>query len=242
MRPKSWPDNRLHRRDHRTLEGCRKEVDLLGDRSSRLRKDASRTEYRDQACQEHSDEHAVFLSGNGPLVTVLREALARDECSREEVTKEDASRKVASCIQNIHHFRDQALRDPKPPYKRVVVFDEAQRAWTQDQATKFMHAKRGHSDFNMSEPEFLISVMDRHDDWCVIVCLIGGGQEINTGEAGLLGWSRALKERFTGWDVYLSNRLDDLDFASDLAAAEMLQGPHVEKKRELHLAVSMRFV
>jgi Uncharacterized conserved protein (DUF2075) len=165
--------------------------------------------------QEHSDEHAVFLSGNGPLVTVLREALARDECSREEVTKEDASRKVASCIQNIHHFRDQALRDPKPPYKRVVVFDEAQRAWTQDQATKFMHAKRGHSDFNMSEPEFLISVMDRHDDWCVIVCLIGGGQEINTGEAGLLGWSRALKERLpvgmytfqTGSTIWISQAI-----------------------------------
>jgi len=135
--------------------------------------------------------------------------LARDECGRKGISKKDASRKVASFIQNIHHFRDEALTNPKPPYERVVVFDEAQRAWNQNQAAKFMHTKRGHSNFNMSEPEFLISVMDRHDDWCVIVCLIGGGQEINTGEAGLIGWSSALKEHFTDWDVYLSNRLSD---------------------------------
>jgi len=190
--------------------------------------------------QEHSDEHAVFLSGNGPLVAVLREALARDECERRGISKKDASRKVASFIQNIHHFRDEALTNPKPPYERVVVFDEAQRAWNQDQAAKFMHTKRGHSNFNMSEPEFLISVMDRHDDWCVVVCLDGGGQEINTGEAGLIGWSSALKERFTDWDVYLSNRLSDPDYANDPTAVEMLKSLHVTERNELHLAVSMR--
>jgi hypothetical protein len=130
--------------------------------------------------QEHSDEHAVFLSGNGPLVDVLREALARDESRRKRISKNDASREVASFIQNIHHFRDQMLTNPKPPYERVVVFDEAQRAWARVQLAKFMREKLGHSNLNMSEPEFLISVMDRHDDWCVVVCLIGGGQEINT--------------------------------------------------------------
>jgi Uncharacterized conserved protein (DUF2075) len=191
--------------------------------------------------QEHSDEHAVFLSGNGPLVDVLREALARDECGREGISKKDALRKVASFIQNIHHFRDEALRNPNnPPYERVVVFDEAQRAWTRDQAARFMHIKRGQSNFDMSEPEFLISVMDRHDDWCVIICLIGGGQEINTGEAGLMGWSSALKERFADWDVYLSNRLTDPDYASDPTAVEMLKSLHVAERNELHLAVSMR--
>src|SRR5262249_30210810 len=127
--------------------------------------------------QDHSDEHAVFLSGNGPLVAVLREALARDECAREKTAKKTALRKVESFIQNIHHFRDDALRDPRAPHERVVVFDEAQRAWTRNQATKFMKTKRSIPDFNMSEPEFLISVMDRHEDWCVVVCLIGGGQE-----------------------------------------------------------------
>jgi hypothetical protein len=166
--------------------------------------------------------------------------LARDERGRKGISKKDASRKVASFIQNIHHFRDEALTNPKPPYERVVVFDEAQRAWNQDQAAKFMHIKRGHSNFNMSEPEFLISVRDRHVDWCVVVCLIGGGQEINTGEAGLIGWSSALKERFTDWDIYLSNRLSDPDYANDPTAVEMLKSLHATERNELHLAVSMR--
>lgn len=151
-----------------------------------------------------------FLPGNGPLVAVLREALTRDESSRDGISKKDALRKVASFIQNIHHFRDEALRDLTPPYERVVVFDEAQRAWTRDQAAKFMRTKRGHDGFNMSEPEFLISVMDRHDNWCVIVCLIGGGQEINTGEAGVIEWLSALKMRFTNWVSIARTGLTDL--------------------------------
>ncbi len=190
--------------------------------------------------QEHSDEHAVFLSGNGPLVAVLREALARDESAREMTPKSSAHRRVASFIQNIHHFRDEAIRDPRPPYERVVVFDEAQRAWTREQATKFMQTKRSIKDFNMSEPEFLISVMDRHEDWCVVVCLIGGGQEINTGEAGLKEWLSALGTRFSHWDIYISNRLPDPDYVSDKATADLLGGMPIRERRDLHLSVSMR--
>lgn len=141
----------------------------------------------------HEDEHAVFLSGNGPLVIVLREALARDQVSRSGIKKTDATRQVSSFVQNIHHFRDEYLRDQSEPFEKVVVFDEAQRAWTREQASKFMQAKRGLADFWQSEPEFLIGVMDRHKDWCTVVCLIGGGQEINTGEAGLLEWLTALQ-------------------------------------------------
>lgn len=165
--------------------------------------------------QEHTDEHAVFLSGNGPLVTVLREALARDEAAREETTKTNALRKVSSFIQNIHHFRDEALNNTGAPHEKVAVFDEAQRAWTRDQASRFMQTKRGHIGFDMSEPEFLISVMDRHEDWCVVVCLIGGGQEINTGEAGLGEWLSALEDRFRNWDIYISDRLEECDYVTD---------------------------
>ena len=138
-----------------------------------------------------TEEHAVFLSGNGPLVDVLREALARDEVLRSKkldkpIKKEDAKRKVGAFIQNIHHFRDAGLKTEKAPIEHVVIFDEAQRAWNQAQAEKFMVQKRGAASFDMSEPEFLISLMDRKEDWCTIICLIGGGQEINTGEAGLI--------------------------------------------------------
>ena len=157
--------------------------------------------------EEHHDEHAVFLSGNGPLVAVLQEALARDKVQREGITKKDAQRAALSFIQNIHHFRDDYVSNNDIPLEKVVVFDEAQRAWTREQAANFMRRKRGHADFDMSEPEFLISVMDRHPDWCTVVCLVGGGQEINTGEAGISEWINALETRFPDWEVNVSPRI-----------------------------------
>ena len=189
---------------------------------------------------KHADEHAVFLSGNGPLVDVLREALARDQTSREGIKKSYALRKVRTFVQNIHHFRDEYLLDQNPPIEKVVVFDEAQRAWTKEQASKFMQTKRGHAGFSQSEPEFLISVMDRHSDWCTIVCLIGGGQEINTGEAGLLEWLTALQDRFHDWDVHASALLDDRHYTIAPEAIRLLQTDRVTKHPDLHLSVSMR--
>ncbi|MBV8834881.1 MAG: DUF2075 domain-containing protein [Acidobacteriaceae bacterium] len=156
---------------------------------------------------EHSDEHAVFLSGNGPLVDVLREALARDKVLRDGISKKAAERAVHGFIQNIHHFRDEYVGNNDVPDEKVVVFDEAQRAWTREQAAFFTQRKRGQRDFNMSEPEFLISVMDRHSDRCAVVCLVGGGQEINTGEAGISEWISALETRFSDWQVYVSPRI-----------------------------------
>jgi hypothetical protein len=189
---------------------------------------------------KHVDEHAVFLSGNGPLVDVLREALARDQANREGIKKSDAQRKVRSFVQNIHHFRDEYLQDQNAPIEKVVVFDEAQRAWTKEQASKFMQTRRGHTGFSQSEPEFLISVMDRHSDWCTIVCLIGGGQEINTGEAGLLEWLTALQERFHDWDVHASALLDDQHYTVAPEAIRLLRNDRVTKHPDLHLSVSMR--
>jgi hypothetical protein len=156
----------------------------------------------------HSDEHAVFLSGNGPLVDVLREALALDAVAQKRAaglaaSKVQEERQAAAFIQNIHHFRDEALTSTSPPVEKVVIFDEAQRAWDVDQTSKFMQQKRGQVGFSMSEPEFLLSVMDRHEHWCAIICLVGGGQEINTGEAGIEEWLRALERSFPHWDVHL---------------------------------------
>lgn len=190
--------------------------------------------------KDHSDEHAVFLSGNGPLVEVLREALARDQSNREGISKKDALRKVTSFVQNIHHFRDEALKDLRAPAEKVVVFDEAQRAWDRNQTSKFMQQKRGHFDFDESEPAFLISVMDRHDDWCVIICLVGGGQEINTGEAGLAEWLFSISGRFPTWDTYISHRLEDPDYIWDSKTASALASLNLIQQEALHLSVSMR--
>jgi hypothetical protein len=198
-----------------------------------------------QRTSAHEDEHAVFLSGNGPLVEVLREALARDEHAQSKLTdttirKADAARKVKSFIQNIMHFRDDSLVRSDAPIERVAVFDEAQRAWDRDHLANFMARKKGLADFDMSEPAFLVSVMDRHQDWCVVVCLIGGGQEINAGEAGLTEWFSALQSRFTDWKVFTSRQLAhrDYNWGQDLAA--MLSNLDVTVYEHLHLAVSIR--
>ena len=189
-------------------------------------------------------EHAVFLSGNGPLVDVLREALARDEVQQgkartQSVKKSDAERKAKAFIQNIHHFRDYHLEGTAVPVERVVVFDEAQRAWDRDQASKFMRTKRAVSDFDQSEPEFLIDVMDRHEGWAAIVCLIGTGQEIHTGEAGVQEWLRALQERFVHWDVYLPNAIKEEEALLCLQPGQIMHR-HVMHIPELHLGVSLR--
>lgn len=156
----------------------------------------------------HSDEHAVFLSGNGPLVDVLREALALDALAKakeagQSTSKVQEDRRAAAFIQNIHHFRDDALASRSAPIEKVAVFDEAQRAWNVEQTSKFMQQKKGQIGFSMSEPEFLLSVMDRHEDWCAIICLVGGGQEINTGEAGIEEWLRALERSFPLWQAHV---------------------------------------
>ena len=191
------------------------------------------------------DEHAVFLSGNGPLVDVLREALVRDEVATakengDSLTKKQSGIKARSFIQNIHHFRDEYLMDQSSPIEKVVVFDEAQRAWTNDKATSFMKQRKGVDDFNMSEPEFLISVMDRGDDWCTIICLIGGGQEIHTGEAGVSEWISALKNKYPHWDIYFSDLiLTDDNYLSDAPLRTWLKNNAVAKN-QLHLSVSNR--
>ena len=191
------------------------------------------------------DEHAVFLSGNGPLVDVLREALTRDEVvsykeKGESRTKKQAAIKANTFIQNIHHFRDDNLISEKAPIEKVVVFDEAQRAWTNEKASSFMKAKKGIDNFNMSEPEFLIDVMDRHEDWCTIICLIGGGQEINTGEAGLEAWVRALRDHYSKWDIHYSGLIIEKDnYIRNKNIKEWIINNGIGEQ-DLHLAVSVR--
>jgi hypothetical protein len=190
--------------------------------------------------EEHRDENAIFLSGNGPLVDVLREALARDKVDREAVSKKDAQREVRTFVQNIHHFRDHYVGNADVPVEKVVVFDEAQRAWTRQQAASFMQRRRGQVQFDMSEPEFLIGVMDRHEDWCTIVCLIGGGQEINTGEAGISEWITALEVRFPHWAVHVSPRISLPEYSANINTSAFMALARVQANDHLHLSVSMR--
>lgn len=211
--------------------------------------------------------NAVYLSGNGPLVKILVEALTRDKVSQlkdqsKDCTKKEVVHEVKEFIQNVHNFRDACLegtiiengqivadvdyfRSEKnreksyAPIDHIVIFDEAQRAWTKDMTADFMHRKKNRPGFPYSEPEFLISCMDRHKDWALIVCLVGGGQEINTGEAGISEWIASLINHFKDWHVHISSRLTDKEYAAGEVIKLLADHPNVYIAEELHLAVSL---
>ncbi len=195
---------------------------------------------------KNNDLYSVFLSGNGPLVDILREALARDKVRHEKekgnkLKKSEATSEVKMFIQNVHNFRDDCLFNlEKPPIEHVALFDEAQRAWDLQQTANFMQRKKNTPNFNKSEPEFLISCLDRHKDWAVIVCLVGGGQEINTGEAGISEWIESLNRSYPDWHIYISSRLTDSEYEAGKVLEKIKPHANVINKDELHLSVSMR--
>ncbi|MEI6486121.1 MAG: DUF2075 domain-containing protein [Sphingomonadales bacterium] len=200
------------------------------------------------ACQrhpDHPDEHAVFLSGNGPLVQVLQEALRRDgKRTRALPDLPEArmlqAREPDAFIQNVHHFRDEYLAPDRVPTEHVVIFDEAQRAWDRAMTSDFMRRKKGQPDFDQSEPAFLLSVMNRRPDWCVVVCLIGEGQEINRGEAGVAEWLAALQAELRDWHIFLPPHLMAEGGPIDGAMRWHLVQRGAVVKEGLHLAVSVR--
>lgn len=174
----------------------------------------------------------AFLSGNGPLVAVLREAVSRDAADRMG-TKAKAGRYAETMIQNVHQFIDEyGINQPDhTPPEHVIVFDEAQRAWHADKMAKKRRQELA------SEPALTLEAMSRHPDWCLIVALIGGGQEIHDGEAGLSEWGRAIHGSPKPWSVFASPRVvnndpDDHTFklfdSSAAASVRVEEGLHLE--------------
>ena len=200
------------------------------------------TKHMDKA----SELYSVFLSGNGPLVAILREALARDTIRRARekggrLKKGAAMSEVKAFIQNVHQFRDDSIRNStRPPVEHVAIFDEAQRAWNLEQTASFMKRKKGIANFDRSEPEFLISCLDRHADWAVIICLVGGGQEINTGEAGISAWIETLVRSFPSWHVYVSPHLNESEYGAGEALKNVEKCQNVHHSEDFHLGVSIR--
>ena len=193
--------------------------------------------------RDSGEARAVFLSGNGPLVAVLQEALTRDELVRVggRERKAKVRRKVTQFIQNVHHFRDEGARDSAAvPDEHAVIFDEAQRAWDKKKTADFMKRRKRIADFDYSESEFLVSYLNRQEDWAVIICLVGGGQEIHTGEAGISAWLDAVRQKFRDWRVYVSPDLADSEYAASHALAAFAGDKRVETDPRLHLATSMR--
>ena len=216
------------------------------------------------------DEGAVYLSGNGPLVAVLNEALAQDNYAKTTGKKlSDCRREVSKSIQMIHRYRDNMLAKIKNPVENgvleidpekavkmeqsgfgevehVAIFDEAQRSWTHQRLADYL--KRGGTygnklkvpNFPVSEAAFLIWSLDQREDWATIVCLVGGGQEINTGEAGISEWIKALNEKFPHWKVYISPKLTEAEYAEGKVNELLKDNRNVTYSERLHLGVSLR--
>src|SRR5262249_24005154 len=158
-----------------------------------------------------------------------------------KVRRGEARSRVKAFIQNMHHFRDECLIDlNRPPIEHVALFDEAQRAWHRAKTSDFMRRRKKTPNFDKSEPEFLISCLDRHEDWAVIVCLVGGGQEINTGEAGISEWIESLNRSFPDWRIHISSRLTYSEYGAGKLLEEISPRSHVTINDNLHLSVSMR--
>lgn len=190
---------------------------------------------------------ATYLSGNGPLVAVLQEALLRDERRRRRAREAfdrppdpTGARKADAFIQNLHKWRDHHVEDLRPPAERVVIFDEAQRAWTAQETARFM-AKRGHARWDQSEPAFLLSVMNRHQGAATVICLVGEGQEINRGEAGIGAWVEAVGQpAFTPWRVHAAPHLMGKEGGLAESLRRYLGWRAGAGDPRLHLSVSMR--
>ena len=204
-----------------------------------------------------NDSGSVFLSGNGPLVEVLQEALARDrfdasrQSSGSKINKQDARREARAFIQPVREFINDALYSQKAPHEKIVIFDEAQRAWDKDEMDRFITKKERTGKTGpkqgMSQPEHIIGAMDRHADWAVLVCLVGGGQEINHNEAGLAEWFYSIKRSYPDWSVYVSPEINGEEYLcmhhdNNKRQIEYMIGDnaHIRYKDGLHLDASIR--
>ncbi len=192
---------------------------------------------------KHKDEYAVFVSGNVPLVNVLSESLAEDASKNKSKTKSEALLEIKSFIQHNHRFIDECLIKKAPPLERIVIFDEAQRAYDLKKTINSLKSRRKQlelniEDLNSSQPEILMKSIDLHKGWAVLVCLVGGGQEINKGEGGIEEWLRAIRDNFPNWKVWISNELDSKYYLPSFNL-DQLQG-RLFKKDHLHLSISIR--
>lgn len=209
---------------------------------------------------EESADNAIFLSGNGPLIEVLQASLVEDQQIRNaekcrlckaldqktectvccaKKTKREIQREVKAFVQGVHLFREEYFASDSAPIEHIAIFDESQRAWSRDQLSFKMKTRwQNKREVTMSEPDVLIGYMDRHDDWAVIVCLVGGGQEIHQGEAGIIEWFDSIKKHHPGWDVYVSDKVDSEVYMPSGSLSESLENPIIVDG--LHLSVDMR--
>lgn len=190
----------------------------------------------DPSIRSKQGPSGIFLSGNGSLIKVVREALVLNQ-QKAGRRRNEAEHEVSTFIQNVHQFLRYHRENPEAiPHEHVVVFDEAQRAWDRHQ----MNRKQG---VDYSEPFELLSIMERTADWSVVIGLVGGGQEIFLGEAGLEEWGRAIQETALDWNVIASPEV--IKGGSSLAGHRLFENDvpsdiNFTSDTLAHLSVSVR--
>lgn len=188
-----------------------------------------------KSLDEDESELSVYLSGNGPLVDVLREALKISSKS-ENLTSKQTEASINALIQSSFGFkRDNASTD-KPTAENILIFDEAQRVWNKDKMTR----KHKDEEMNVSEPHLLVDIMNRHEKWAVIVCLVGLGQDIYDGEVGINEWFRTCIEDFPDWEMFYSSKIFTQIEDKNIDKEAIINCSRCHQKKHLHLDTSIR--
>lgn len=190
-----------------------------------------------KAGKEHM---SVYLSGNGPLVEVLREALKKSVREQGKVTKETEIA-INALIQSSYAFKKDCVKNRSIPPERILIFDEAQRVWNQEKMTK-KHEKD--PEMSVSEPFLLYKIMDRHEDWAVMICLVGLGQDIYDGEVGITEWFRCGIEDYQDWELFYSPDLflqaEDKEIIKEDEIQKIRSCSRCHEREGLHLKTSIR--
>lgn len=179
---------------------------------------------------------SVYLSGNGPLVEVLREALKRSVKVKGKVTRETEAA-INALIQSSFAFKNDNAGKSAPTAEHIMIFDEAQRVWN---AEKMARKHGNNPDLSMSEPHLLYEIMDRHEDWAVMICLVGLGQDIYDGEVGINEWFRCGIEDFVGWELFYSPSIFHQTEDKDINSRMIQQCSRCHECLPLHLKTSVR--
>lgn len=179
---------------------------------------------------------SVYLSGNGPLVEVLREALKKSAREKKQLNRTTEAA-INALIQSSFAFKKDNARIQSPTAERILIFDEAQRVWNEQ---KMASKHKGDPDLSISEPKLLYRIMDRHMDWAVMICLVGLGQDIYDGEVGINEWFRCGIEEFTEWELFYSPDIFTQTEDKDIDVAMIQSCPRCHARIPLHLKTSIR--
>ena len=188
----------------------------------------------------------VYISGNGPLVEVLQHALKKSAKAKQLLSVTSGEKKereaflnksIEALIQSSYGFKKDNAHNVAPTVENILIFDEAQRVWNEK---KMAYKHNNDPDMSVSEPKLMYRIMDRHNDWAVMVCLVGMGQDIYDGEVGIYEWFRCGIEDFLDWELYYSPQLFERAGKEDIDKHAIEHCSRCHPVNELHLKTDIR--